>query len=368
MLTDVLDRSVTAGRTVLDRLRPRRPGEASQLDEVAEVAERLAALLSAGLAPAAAWRALAEAIERGEDGDGDSGASSRVTASLTAGRRPRPRGVRRGERAGRGAAPDLLVSAARSASAGEPVADALESTRLRVGAHPAWSVLAAAWAVADAAGAPLARSLAGIASALRDEAQSRREATSMLAGPAASARLVAALPVIAVAFGSLLGFDTVGVLVGGPVGLACLVTGGTLLWAGARWNRALVRRAGADRPADGLRLELVAVALAGGIAPGRARRLVAGAVARHLPELGGHDPTGDLVAVAERAGAPVAELLRTEAARRRGAARAAAAARAATLGVRLMIPLGCCVLPAFVLLGVAPLMLSVVAGTLGAAS
>jgi tight adherence protein B len=30
-----------------------------------------------------------------------------------------------------------------------------------------------------------------------------------------------------------------------------------------------------------------------------------------------------------------------------------------------MIPLGCCVLPAFVLLGVAPLLISVVTGTLG---
>ena len=63
----------------------------------------------------------------------------------------------------------------------------------------------------------------------------------------------------------------------------------------------------------------------------------------------------------------MAELLRAEAFRVRRAARADGAARAAALGVRLMLPLGVCVLPAFVLLGVAPLMISVISGTLGGA-
>ena len=64
----------------------------------------------------------------------------------------------------------------------------------------------------------------------------------------------------------------------------------------------------------------------------------------------------------------MADLLRAEAARRRRTARADGAARAAALGVRLMLPLGVCVLPAFVLLGVVPLIVSVVTGTLGGAA
>ena len=79
--------------------------------------------------------------------------------------------------------------------------------------------------------------LASEAAALPDEAQLRRESSAALAGPAASARLVAALPVIAIAFGMLLGFDTAGVLLGSPMGAACLVLGSALLWTGARWSR-----------------------------------------------------------------------------------------------------------------------------------
>ena len=83
--------------------------------------------------------------------------------------------------------------------------------------------------------------------------------------------------------------------------------------------------------------------------------------------LGGECHVDAVIAVAARAGAPVAELLRAEAARRRRTARADGTAKAAALGVRLMLPLGVCVLPAFVLLGVVPLIVSVVTGTLGAA-
>jgi tight adherence protein B len=327
-------------RGVLERLvvrvRGRRPDPARPLDQVAEVAERLAALLAAGLAPGPAWNVLASSP----------GPGSPPIAEDS----------------------PIIDAAARAAVAGIPVAHAIEEARgANPAAAPAWSVLAAAWFVADAAGAPLARCLTMLAVALRDEAQLRRDAAALLAGPAASARLVAALPVIAVAFGALLGFDTVGVLLGGPLGLACLVLGGALLWGGARWSRALIDRAAIAQPAAGLRLELLAVALSSGASVGRAEDLVSAGLARHLPGLDAPGESARIVALAERAGAPVAELLRAEAARLRGEARSAGATRAATLGVRLMIPLGCCVLPAFVLLGVAPLMISVVTGTLGGA-
>ena len=300
------------------------------VDVVAGVAERLAALLTAGVAPGAAWR---NAVP--EPGDAD-----RL----------------------------VVESAARAAGEGEPVAPAIESARrAHPAASPAWSVLAAAWSVADAAGSPLAACLAMLASALRDEAQLRREARAALAGPAASARLVAALPAIAVAFGAMLGFDTLGVLLGNPLGLACLIVGSGLLWAASRWSRALVARAAIAQPAAGLELELLAVALSSGTSLDRARDLVGSALGDHLPELARSAAAAPVVALAERAGAPVAELLRAEAARLRGAARTEGAMRAAALGVRLMLPLGCCVLPAFVLVGVAPLMISVVTGTLDGA-
>ena len=60
---------------------------------------------------------------------------------------------------------------------------------------------------------------------------------------------------------------------------------------------------------------------------------------------------------------PAGELLRSEAEETRREARASAAAAASVLAVKLMLPLGLCVLPAFMLLGVAPLLLAVITST-----
>ncbi|HEX3003801.1 MAG TPA: type II secretion system F family protein [Angustibacter sp.] len=61
--------------------------------------------------------------------------------------------------------------------------------------------------------------------------------------------------------------------------------------------------------------------------------------------------------LAERTGASAAELMRRAAADERAARRAAVAVAAGRLGVRLVIPLGLVVLPAFVLLGVVPVVI-----------
>ncbi|MFF2272420.1 type II secretion system F family protein [Agromyces sp. NPDC058136] len=315
----------------LRRRRPTDPGAA--VDAIAAISERLAVLLAAGVPASSAWQHVS---------------------------------------AGREAAPAdalVLTAAAGAAAQGESVADAIAAAR---GAHPgasvAWPVLAAAWSVAAESGAPLAASLRNLAVVLRDEAQLRRDVGTALAGPAASARLVTALPVIALVFGATLGFDTVGVLLGNPIGVGCLVGGALLLWAGARWNRRLARAASVSQADAGLELELLAIAMSSGASIERARALVRETVRAHVPHSGDGRAVDEVVGLAARAGAPVAELLRAESFRVRRAARSAGAARAAALGVRLMLPLGLCVLPAFVLLGVAPLMISVVTGTLGGAS
>ncbi|UOQ89953.1 type II secretion system F family protein [Agromyces endophyticus] len=312
------------------RLRPRiDPG--AEVDAVAGITERLAVLLAAGVPAATAWRHVA---------------------------------------IGRNAADEqVLAAAATAAGEGDDIAEAIRrACEERPGTAATWAVLAAAWSVAAEAGAPLAASLRSLAAVLRDEAQLRRDVATALAGPAASARLVSALPVVALGFGAMLGFDTIGILLGNPLGLACLVLGSLFLWVGARWNRRLARSASASRADAGLELELLAIAMSSGASIQRARALALAAMQRHLPRVAGDGTVvDDVVGLAERAGAPVAELLRAEAFRVRRAARTDGESRAAALGVRLMLPLGACVLPAFVLLGVAPLMISVVTGTLGGA-
>jgi len=64
-----------------------------------------------------------------------------------------------------------------------------------------------------------------------------------------------------------------------------------------------------------------------------------------------------------RAGVPAAELLRSEAEEARRTARAEVQERASTLAVQLMLPLGLCVLPAFMVLGVVPLLVTVITST-----
>ncbi|WP_157002922.1 type II secretion system F family protein [Agromyces laixinhei] len=317
-------------RSGVVRLRRRRD-PAAEVDAIAAVTERLAVLLAAGVPAATAW--------------------SHVGAESIA-------------------APDAAVLAAAAVAArnGDQVSPAItEAVRVRPGASTAWPVLAAAWGVASEAGAPLAGSLRDLAAVLRDEAQLRREVRAALAGPAASARLVMALPAIAVVFGATLGFDTLGVLFGNPVGLVCLGLGLVCLWAGHRWNVTLAARAGRSRVDAGLELELLAIAMSSGVSIDRARALARSSIEQYVPHAGDGAEVDAVLGLAARAGAPVAELLRAEAFRLRRAARSAGMERAAALGVRLMLPLGLCVLPAFVLLGVAPLMISVITGTLGGA-
>jgi tight adherence protein B len=299
---------------------------APNVAQVAAVVQRLAVLLAAGVAPAAAWGYLRE----GE-------LASRVAAGASAGE----------------SIPDAIVAAVRETPATEALA---------------WRGLATAWAVASDAGAPLAPTLREFALSLRDLAQAQREITVALAGPVATARLVMALPVVGLLFGIVLGFNTLGTLFTTPPGWVCLGLGGTLMFVASRWNRRLVRSAQPRDLTPGLEFDLVAIAVSGGGALDRARASVAVALDRYSlaqPGIGTRDSAGieAVLDLSKRAGVPAAELLRSEATERRRSARAEVQERAQALGVRLMIPLGVCVLPAFMVLGVVPLLITVIEST-----
>jgi tight adherence protein B len=168
-----------------------------------------------------------------------------------------------------------------------------------------------------------------------------------------------------------MGFDTLGTLLTTVPGLFCLGTGALLMLVGARWNRGLVRRAGDGAVTPGLDLDLMAIAMSGGGSLSRARELVDAVILRFdIAESAPQSvqPSSALQAVldlSERAGVPAAELLRSEAEHARLVARTDGQRRAATLAVTLMLPLGLCILPAFMLVGVAPLLISVVSSTFG---
>ncbi len=302
-------RDISARRHRRSRRTSGRAGTGER-DAAPDVVLQLAVLLQAGVAPPRAWGHLA--------GTGNASAA-RVAAAVTDGA-------------------DLTSAIA-----------ALGGT---------WRDVAAAWNVAETVGAPLSDSLRGIAAALRDAAEGADEVRVALAEPAGTARLMAWLPLVGIVLGLALGFDTFAMLVGNPIGIGCLVGGLLLILAARRWTGALVRRARPQPGVPGLHAELLAIALSGGVSLDRARTVVA------RSDGPPPDDTVDGILVLSRtAGVPAVELLRAAASLARHRSRTDGRLRAARLSSKLLIPLGVCTLPAFLLLGVAPMFLSVLTST-----
>jgi tight adherence protein B len=328
----------------------------------AETLLQLAVLLQAGVAPAPAWRHLAAA--------GDAAAQHVMSA----------------------------------VDGGVPLPEAIAT----IGTD-AWREVGVAYHVAAIVGAPLAECLRALAIALRDAQEAVDDVRVALAEPAGTARLMSRLPLVAVGLGAALGFDTVGTLLTSPLGLACLAGGLVLILVAARWSARLVRAAQNPQGVPGLEAELIAIALSGGVSIDRARAVVGDArrlgVSREAGErdaprereeprerelsegrgaraqahdsaaanggvtAGGalaadngareRDEVDAVLALSRTAGVPAVELLRASAAHARQRSRIEGRLRAARLSSRLLIPLGVCTLPAFLLLGVAPMLLSV---------
>lgn len=293
---------------------------------VAETVLRLAVLLQAGASPASAWRHL------GESGDA---AAERIVARAADGM-------------------PLVEAIEAQAEAVERRRDPA-ATRLAA----AWRDVAAAWDVSISVGAPLAESLRAMAAALRDAEESGDDVRVALAEPAGTARLMAWLPVFGLLIGGALGFDTLAVLVGDAAGLAFLGAGVVLLFLARIWTRRLVRAAQPPAGTPGMTAELMAIGLAGGVSIERAARLIDEAPGGPRDV----DGIGPVLALSRSAGVPAVELLRAAAAHERHDARTQGRMRAARLGSRLLLPLGVCTLPAFLCLGVAPMMLSVIRAT-----
>ena len=335
------------------RPRSRQADAAGAIDAVAHSAQQLAVLLSAGISPGSAWGYL-------------------LSPEPAAG-------------AGHESLRDRVIrAAARAGSVGDRVAAAVAG-EARVGrmtqvgptdqVGQAWLGLAAAWQVATEVGAPLAACLNDLAASLRDLGELHRDLEVALTGPAATARMVMVLPVVGIVFGALLGFNTLATLFLTLPGWLCLVLGGGLMATGHVWNRRLVERARVRDPVPGLELDLAAIGMTGGGSAERAQTLARAAMEQFLPSPAPKSGSGQakgsagaiarVLALSSRAGIPAAALLRSEAAQQRRECRSAGQRAAAALSVQLMIPLGVCVLPAFMLLGVIPLLVTVLSSTFG---
>lgn len=306
------------------RLRLRRAAAQSSRLSAARAALRAAALLRGGVPAARVWRRLAEEPD---------------------------------------AAPELLV-VARGIAAGRGAAAALASCE-----GPEWRVLAVAWQLAEQSGAPISAVLDRIAVALGSLEKLGQRRSVLLAGPRATIRLVAALPIVALLFGALLGFDPLGVLLS-SAGAILAAIGVALLLIGVRWANLLTERLAAAEWVSGLECELCWIGLSGGAAPGDAMRRVVDGVDRfdarwvRLSAMRRDGVVHTALDSASALGTPAGPMLLAEAEAARGRALAQLEQQAERLGVRVLLPLGICVLPSFIVLGVLPVLLAVM-GSLG---
>lgn len=292
-------------------VRPRERAGSQDADAATSV-QTLAVLLQAGAMPAVAWRHLAETDDR------------------------------------------HAIAIVSRLDHGEPMVAAIEAE------GGVWRDLAAAWEIATTVGAPLAEVLRTLAETLRDAASAADDVRIALAEPAGTAQLLLWMPLAGLMLGFALGFDTIGVITRNPMGAACVAVGVGLVALARAWTASLLRRARPAPGTPGMRAELVAVALAGGASIDRALHLLddAGLVA-----LEGEDRVPAVLDLSRAAGVPAIELLRASAAQERHTFRVAGRLRASRLSTRLLLPLGICTLPAFLLLGVAPMLLSVLTST-----
>jgi len=222
-------------------------------------------------------------------------------------------------------------------------------------------------AVARTSGAPLVPTLRVLAEVSDRHADQVDRIQESLAGPRMARRIILALPAVAIPLTAALGFDVLGVLLGSPLGWALIGLAVALTWVGAQWSTRLVAAATRMPGAPGLYARLLAVALSAGVGLTRARAVTRHALAESglLPFLDTEEVrvTDEAIEAGSLAGVPLVRLLQALDRQQVEQVFLAAQIRARQLAEKLLMPLGACTLPAFLLLGVVPAMISVVSST-----
>lgn len=215
---------------------------------------QLSALLASGRSGPVLWAALAEVL---------------ASEHAAGGRKPPGHAV--GQKPGRLSAQTvmdaghptiaLVLAVQRASTLGLSTADAVSSACRRGAAPPhgrgsrgipaelsrgqveAWLDLAACLRVCEASGAPVAAVLSRLADRLETEEDTAELRDTALAGPRATVRLLTGLPFVGLGLGMAMGVDPFVVLLGSPLGWACLGSGLALVTAGRWWSQRLVSAA-----------------------------------------------------------------------------------------------------------------------------
>ncbi|MDO5049148.1 MAG: type II secretion system F family protein [Actinomycetaceae bacterium] len=260
----------------------------------------------------------------------------------------------------------------------EGVPSALSDPRLRSSS----SSIAAACRLTHQIGAPLAEILESVLDTIDEVDAADRARVVARAGPQMTARLLTVLPLVGVVASIALGIDVIGLwMQGGPVTVSAIF--GVILWiVGHEWSRRMIRQATEDINASVdpvVMMDLLVASLRSGAsiphslaALGKACREPQFERCATLLRVGApfnalegeiDDPVHlNLIRALRPAwtfGASPTPLLGLLGKRIRAARGTRAQEEAERLAVRLVIPLGLCLLPAFVAIGVVPIIATI---------
>lgn len=202
-------------------------------------------VLAAGAAALRARRGRAARRAAEEEARRAVEACGALSAELSAGRSP-AEALSVAAELGTGAFGAGCLDAAGAVRLGGDVPAALEAAAAASAVPALLRGLAACWEVCSATGAGLAAAVEQLATAGRAEAERRRAVEAELAGPRATAGLLAVLPLGGLLLAAGLGADPVHQLLHTPLGAVCAVLGVGLDLLGLAWTARLVRRAGRD--------------------------------------------------------------------------------------------------------------------------
>jgi tight adherence protein B len=307
-------------------LSPLLPKPSNQSLLVAGIASRLAVFMSAGLSPVRSWQELVDSDDESVEAD----LIREVNACVQAG--------------------EQLV---------EVVAEVTNAE------DDAWRVLSAVHTVAHETGAPLGDALWALSSALRERFDAERAVRATILAPVYTQRLLMGLPLLGLLVSAAMGVDALGFLTSSALGWVSLAVAVVLMVGAWRWSRSMIREA---LPGPGFlspALDLLAIATSGGASPEVARQRVDVALVRHRLEAPDDNTLDKLPTLSRRVGIPLRALASAEASWSRARVKADATEKAAALSVKILIPLGALVLPAFVIVGVIPVVFALLSGAFG---
>lgn len=142
-----------------------------------------------------------------------------------------------------GSLAEVLRSASASQRFGADASTALLAAADTTATPEVLRGLAACWQVCSSTGSSLAVAVDQLGESLRAEREQRRAVEAELAGPRASAALLACLPALGMALAAGLGARPLHVLLHTPAGIACLLVGVGLDLLGLWWTGRLVEHA-----------------------------------------------------------------------------------------------------------------------------